>query len=91
MRTVKRWLSRRCHCSRGKTLKNHKQKVNTEEKLAFALHRTLLILLGKLPLWQIVIMLLKWLLTEGLDLFDAAFCGLVRKHPRGQQTGLPNR
>jgi hypothetical protein len=75
IRTVQRWLSRRCHCSRGKTLKNRKQKVNTEEKLALALDRNCLILLGKLPLRQIVIKLLKCRLTEGLDLFDAAFCG----------------
>jgi hypothetical protein len=59
-------LSRYCHGSRGKTLKNRKQKVNTEEKLALALHRNCLTLLGKLPLRQIVIKLLKWLLTEGL-------------------------
>jgi hypothetical protein len=56
-------LSRHCHGSRGKTLKNRKQKVNTEEKLALALHRNLMILLGKLPLRQIVIKLLQWLLT----------------------------
>jgi hypothetical protein len=59
-------LSRHCHGSRGKTLKNCKQKVNTEEKLALALDRNCLILLGKLPLRQIVIKLLKFLLTEGL-------------------------
>ena len=35
--------------------------------LALALHRNLLILLGKLPLRQIVIKLLKWLLTEMLE------------------------
>ena len=38
------------------------------EKLALALHRNCLILLGKLPLRQIVIKLLKWLLNEGLEL-----------------------
>ena len=54
-------LSRHCHGSRGKTLKNLEQNLNTEEKLALALHRSLLILLGKLPLRQIVIKLLKWL------------------------------
>jgi len=54
-------LSRHCHGSRGKTLKNHKQKVNTEEKLALAVNRNCLILLGN------VIKLLKWLLTEGFD------------------------
>jgi len=47
-------------------LKNSEQTVNTEEKLALAFHRNCLILLGKLPLRQIVIKLLKWLLTEGL-------------------------
>ena len=62
-------LSRHCHCSRGKTLKNRKQNVNTEEKLTLALHRNFLILLGKPPLRQIVIKLLKWLLTEGLAEF----------------------
>ena len=60
-------LSRRCHGSRGKTLKNRKQKVNTEEKLTLALHHNCLILLGKLPLRQIVIKLLNWLLTEMLE------------------------
>jgi hypothetical protein len=49
------WLSRYCHASRGKTLEIHEQKVNMEEKLALALHRNCLILLGKLPLRQIVI------------------------------------
>jgi hypothetical protein len=48
-------------------LKNRKQKANTEEKLALALDRNCLILLGKLPLRQIVIKLLKWLLTEMLE------------------------
>ena len=43
--------------------------MDTEEKLALALHRNCLILLGKLPLRQIVIKLLKWLLTEGLAEF----------------------
>jgi hypothetical protein len=57
-------LSHHCHGSRGKTLKNRKQNANTEEKSTLALHRNLLILLGKLPLRQIVIKLLKWLLTE---------------------------
>jgi len=42
-------------------LENGEQKLDTEEKLALALHRNLLILLGKLPLRQIVIKLLKWL------------------------------
>jgi len=51
-------------------LKNRKQKVNTEEKLALAFDRNCLILLGKLPLRQIVIKLLKWLLTEGLAIRD---------------------
>ena len=37
-----------------------------EEKLTLAFHRNCLILLGKLPLRQIVIKLRKWLLTEGL-------------------------
>jgi hypothetical protein len=60
----KGWLSRHCHASRGKTLENHEQKVSTEEKLTLALHRNCLILLGKLPLRQIVIKLLKWPLTE---------------------------
>jgi len=60
-------LSRHCHCSRGKTLKKRKQKVNTEEKLTLALDRNCLILLGKVPLRQIVIKLLKWLLTEMLE------------------------
>jgi len=46
-------------------LENGEQKLDTEEKLALALHRNLLILLGKLPLRQIVTKLLKWLLTEG--------------------------
>jgi len=59
-------LSRHCHGNLGKTLKNGEQRVNTEEKLTLALHRNCLILLGKLPLRQIVIKLLKWLLTEGL-------------------------
>ena len=58
-------LSRHCHCSRGKTLKKRKQKVNTEEKLTLALDRNCLILLGKLPLRQIVIKLRKWLLKVG--------------------------
>jgi len=62
----KRWLSRHSHCSRGKTLKNAEQRVNTEEKLTLALHRYCLILIGKLPLRQIVIKLLCWLLIEGL-------------------------
>jgi hypothetical protein len=43
------FLSRHCHGSRGKTLKNREQKVDTEEKLTLALHRNLLFLLGKLP------------------------------------------
>jgi hypothetical protein len=60
-------LSRHCHGSPGKTLKNRKQNVNTEEKLTLALHRNCLILLGKLPLRQIVIKILKWLLTEMLE------------------------
>ena len=54
-------LSRRrvdCHGSRGKTLKNRKQKVNTKEQLALALHRNCLILLGELPPRQIVVKLL---------------------------------
>jgi hypothetical protein len=51
-------LSRYCHGSRGKTLENHEQKVNTEEKLALALHRNCWILLGKLPLRQIVMNML---------------------------------
>jgi hypothetical protein len=46
----KGWLSRYCNGSRGKTLENHEQKVNTEEKLALALRRNFLILLGKHPL-----------------------------------------
>jgi hypothetical protein len=33
----KGWLSRYCHGSRGKTLENYEQKVNTKEKLAFVL------------------------------------------------------
>jgi len=41
--------------------------VNTEEKLALALHRNLLFLLGKLPLRQIAIKLLQGLLTECLS------------------------
>jgi hypothetical protein len=57
-------LSRYCHGSRGKTLENAEQKVNMEEKSALALDRNCLILLGKLPLWQIVIKLLKWLWPE---------------------------
>jgi hypothetical protein len=61
-------LSRHCHGSRGKTSKNRKQKVNMEEKLALAVDRNCLILLGKLPLRQIVIKLLKSLLTGGLSL-----------------------
>jgi hypothetical protein len=65
-------LSRHCHSSRGKTLKNRKQKVNTEEKLALAVDRNCLILLGKLPLRQIVIKLLKWLLTECWGDLDCA-------------------
>jgi hypothetical protein len=56
-------LSRYCHSSRGKMLENGEQKLNTEEKLTLALHRNCLILLGKLPLRQIVIKLLKWRLT----------------------------
>jgi len=47
-------------------LKSAEQRVNTEEKLTLALDRNFLILLGKLPLRQIVIKFLKWLLTEGL-------------------------
>jgi hypothetical protein len=43
----KGWLSRYCHGNRGKTLENHEQKVNSEEKLALVLHRKCLILLGK--------------------------------------------
>ncbi len=43
-------LSRYCHGSRGKTLENHEQKVNTEEKLTLALHRNCLTHLGKHPL-----------------------------------------
>ena len=39
-----------CHGSRGKTLKNLEQTVNTEEKLTPALYRNCLIVLGKLPL-----------------------------------------
>jgi len=39
-------------------LKNPEQTVNTEEKLTLALHRNCLILLGKLPLRNIVIKLL---------------------------------
>jgi len=38
--------------------------VHTEEKLTLALHRSCLILLGKPSLREIVIKLLKWLLTE---------------------------
>jgi hypothetical protein len=34
----KDWLSRYRYGNRGKTLENHEQKVNTEEKLALALH-----------------------------------------------------
>jgi hypothetical protein len=51
-------LSRHCHGSRGKTLKNREQKADTEEKLTLALHRNLLFPFGKLPLRQIVINLL---------------------------------
>jgi hypothetical protein len=51
----KGWLSRYCHGSRGKTLENYEQKVNTKEKLALVLHRNSLILLGKHPLRQNVI------------------------------------
>jgi hypothetical protein len=46
-------------------LKNRKQKVETQEKLTPAFHRNCLILLGKLPLRQIVIK--SGLLTEGLQ------------------------
>ena len=53
-------------------LENGKQKLNTEEKLTLALHRNCLILLGRLPLRQIVIKLLKWLLTEGLGVRSLA-------------------
>ncbi len=50
----KAWLSRCCHGSRGKTREINEQKVNMEEKLALALYRNCLILLGKLPLRQII-------------------------------------
>jgi hypothetical protein len=42
-------------------------------------HRNSLILLGKLPLRQIVIKLLKWLLTEGLwvELFSNQFAKVL--------------
>ena len=50
-------------------MKKRKQNLNREEKLTLALHRNMLILLEKLPLRQIVIKLLKWLLTEGLAEF----------------------
>jgi hypothetical protein len=60
-------LSRHCHSSRGKTLKNGEQRVSTEEELALALDRNCVIPLGNLPLRQILIKLLKWLLTEMLE------------------------
>jgi hypothetical protein len=47
-------------------MENDEQKVNTEEKLALALHRNYSILLGKLPLRQIMIKLLLGLLSGGL-------------------------
>jgi hypothetical protein len=47
-------LSRYCHGSRGKILENGEQKMNMEEKLALALHRNFLILLGKPPLRRIM-------------------------------------
>ena len=50
-------------------MKNRKLKVDTEERLALAFHRNCLILLGKLPLRQIVIKFLKLLLTEGRSEF----------------------
>jgi hypothetical protein len=48
-------LSRYCHGNRGKMLENGEQKMNIEEKLTLGLHRNCVILLGKLPLRQIVI------------------------------------
>jgi len=48
-------------------LKNPEQTVNTEEKLTLAFHRNCLILLGKLPLRQILIKLLTWLRYEPVD------------------------
>ena len=50
-------------------MKNPEQTVNTEEKLTLGFHRNCLMLLVKLPLRQIVIKSLKWLLTEGLAEF----------------------
>jgi len=49
-----RRLSRKCNGSRGKSVRTCEQKVNKEEKLALTFHRNLLILLGKLPLRQII-------------------------------------
>jgi len=48
-------LSRYCHGNRGKMLENGEQKMNMEKKLTLGLHRNCLIVLGKLPLRQIVI------------------------------------
>ena len=94
IRTVKRWLSRRCHDSRGKTLKNSEQTVNTEKKLTFAFHRNCLILLGKLPLRQIVIKLFKWLLTEGLVFIKQRepirARSLFLRHGENSALGLPS-
>src|SRR5260370_40538862 len=59
-------LSRKCNGSRGKLMRTCEQKVNKGEKLTLTFHRNLLILLGKLPLRQIISKQLQWLLTEGL-------------------------
>ncbi len=47
-------LSRKCNGSRGKKVRTCEQKVNKEEKLTLTFHRNLLIVLGKLPLRQII-------------------------------------
>ena len=47
---IKNPLSRYCHVSRGKMVESGEQKWKRQEKLALALHRNSLILLGKHPL-----------------------------------------
>jgi hypothetical protein len=64
------------------------QKVNNEEKLTLTFHRNLLILLGKLPLRQIVIKLLKWLLTERFELQVCSASYKLRTTKRGEITLL---
>jgi len=57
-------LSRKCHGSRGKWWGIANKRWIKKRSWLVPFHRNSLILLGKLPLRQIVITLLKWLLTE---------------------------